>query len=71
MDIQLPCMSGFECVVRLKEACPDIQVMMVTVYDNHLSASIRNPNFAPAPKRWFNTWDAADSWATRISRRSL
>lgn len=35
MDIQLPGMSGIECVTRLKEACPDIQVMMVTVYDNN------------------------------------
>jgi DNA-binding NarL/FixJ family response regulator len=35
MDIQLPGMSGIECVARLKELCPDIQVMMVTVYDNN------------------------------------
>jgi len=35
MDIQLPGMSGIECVARLKEACPEIQVMMVTVYDNN------------------------------------
>ncbi len=35
MDIQLPGMSGIECVVRLKEQCPDVQVMMVTVYDNN------------------------------------
>ena len=35
MDIQLPGMSGIECVARLKETCPDIQVMMVTVYDNN------------------------------------
>ena len=35
MDIQLPGMSGIECVALLKEECPDIQVMMVTVYDNN------------------------------------
>ena len=35
MDIQLPGMSGIECVARLKKICPDLQVMMVTVYDNN------------------------------------
>lgn len=35
MDIQLPGMSGIECVAQLKEKCPEIQVMMVTVYDNN------------------------------------
>jgi DNA-binding NarL/FixJ family response regulator len=35
MDIQLPGMSGIECVALLKEKCPQIQVMMVTVYDNN------------------------------------
>ncbi len=35
MDIQLPGMSGIECVARLKKTCPDVQVMMVTVYDNN------------------------------------
>jgi DNA-binding NarL/FixJ family response regulator len=35
MDIQLPGMSGIECVARLKETYPDIHVMMVTVYDNN------------------------------------
>jgi DNA-binding NarL/FixJ family response regulator len=32
MDIQLPGMSGIECVVRLKELLPDMQVIMLTVY---------------------------------------
>lgn len=35
MDIQLPGMSGIECVAILKEKCPEVQVMMVTVYDNN------------------------------------
>jgi DNA-binding NarL/FixJ family response regulator len=35
MDIQLPGISGIECVARLKEPCPQIQIMMVTVYDNN------------------------------------
>ncbi|WP_035600930.1 response regulator transcription factor [Haloferula sp. BvORR071] len=35
MDIQLPGMSGIECVARLKALHPDIQVLMVTVYDNN------------------------------------
>lgn len=35
MDIQLPGISGIECVARLRERCPDIQILMVTVYDNN------------------------------------
>lgn len=35
MDIQLPGLSGIECVARLKELCPEIQILMVTVYDNN------------------------------------
>lgn len=34
MDIQLPKMSGVECVTRLKEASPTTQVIMVTVYQD-------------------------------------
>src|SRR6185369_4303051 len=34
MDIQLPGMSGIECVGRLKELLPDTQVIMVTVYED-------------------------------------
>jgi DNA-binding NarL/FixJ family response regulator len=35
MDIQLPGMSGIECVAKLKEIHPGAQVLMVTVYDNN------------------------------------
>jgi DNA-binding NarL/FixJ family response regulator len=34
MDIQLPRMSGIDCVQRLKEDQPDIQFMMLTAYDD-------------------------------------
>jgi len=34
MDIQLPKMSGVECVAELKELLPDTQVIMVTVYED-------------------------------------
>lgn len=34
MDIQLPKMSGIECVARLKEQETDAQVMMLTVYED-------------------------------------
>lgn len=34
MDIQLPGMSGIECVAELKARHPDIKVLMLTVYDN-------------------------------------
>lgn len=35
MDINLPGMSGIECVRRVKQACPTIQFMMFTVYENN------------------------------------
>jgi len=35
MDIQLPGMSGIECVAKLKGIHPEAQVLMVTVYDNN------------------------------------
>ena len=35
MDIQLPGMSGIECVAKLKAAQPGVQVLMVTVFDNN------------------------------------
>jgi len=35
MDIQLPGISGIECVARLKELHPAVPVLMVTVYDNN------------------------------------
>lgn len=33
MDIKLPGMSGIDCVRRLKAACPSVQIIMLTVYD--------------------------------------
>lgn len=35
MDIQLPGMSGIECVPKLKVLHPEVLVLMVTVYDNN------------------------------------
>lgn len=34
MDIQLPGMSGIDCVRRLRELLPDVLVVMVTVYED-------------------------------------
>ena len=34
MDIQLPNMSGVDCVARLKELLPSVQAVMVTVYED-------------------------------------
>src|ERR1700760_2137374 len=34
MDINLPGMSGIQCVRRLKQQLPEIQIMMLTVYEN-------------------------------------
>ena len=34
MDINLPGMSGIECTARLKQLCPKVQVIMVTVYED-------------------------------------
>jgi DNA-binding NarL/FixJ family response regulator len=34
MDINLPGMDGIECVGRLKQLKPEIQVLMLTVYEN-------------------------------------
>jgi DNA-binding NarL/FixJ family response regulator len=33
MDINLPGMSGIQCVAKLKEAAPKLQIMMLTVYE--------------------------------------
>lgn len=33
MDINLPGMSGIECVEKLKGKLPDLQIMMITVYE--------------------------------------
>jgi DNA-binding NarL/FixJ family response regulator len=34
MDINLPGMSGIECIRKVKPQCPSIQFMMFTVYEN-------------------------------------
>jgi DNA-binding NarL/FixJ family response regulator len=34
MDINLPGMNGIECVVCIRNSFPEIQVMMLTVFDN-------------------------------------
>ena len=34
MDINLPVMSGIQCVARLKELRPSLQVLMLTTYDD-------------------------------------
>lgn len=34
MDIQLPNMSGVDCVARLKEMLPNLKAIMVTVYED-------------------------------------
>jgi DNA-binding NarL/FixJ family response regulator len=34
MDINLPGMSGIDCIKTIKEKCPDTQFMMFTVYEN-------------------------------------
>jgi DNA-binding NarL/FixJ family response regulator len=34
MDINLPRMSGIECVARLKESCPSAQIVMLTMYED-------------------------------------
>jgi DNA-binding NarL/FixJ family response regulator len=34
MDIELPNLSGIECVARIKQMLPLIQIMMITVYED-------------------------------------
>lgn len=34
MDIQMPEMSGVECIVRLKEVLPTVQIIVLTVYED-------------------------------------
>jgi DNA-binding NarL/FixJ family response regulator len=34
MDINLPRMNGIQCVSRLKSKMPEVQIMMLTVYEN-------------------------------------
>lgn len=35
MDIHLPNMSGMECTRRLKELCPSVQILILTVYEDN------------------------------------
>ena len=35
MDIHLPRMSGMDCTRRLKELCPAVQILMLTVYEDN------------------------------------
>src|SRR5208282_381816 len=35
MDIHLPNMSGVDCTRRLKELCPAIQILILTVYEDN------------------------------------
>lgn len=35
MDIQLPGLSGIDCIRRLKELQPKLQIMMLTVFEDH------------------------------------
>jgi DNA-binding NarL/FixJ family response regulator len=35
MDIHLPRMSGVDCTRRLKEVCPNIQILILTVYEDN------------------------------------
>jgi len=35
MDIHLPNLSGVECTRRLKELCPSVQILILTVYEDN------------------------------------
>lgn len=35
MDINLPGMTGIECIKRVRKQCPATQFMMFTIYDNN------------------------------------
>src|ERR1700756_730944 len=34
MDIKLPGMSGIQCVAEIKKVVPDMQIIMVTIYED-------------------------------------
>jgi|ERR1043166_9192842 DNA-binding NarL/FixJ family response regulator len=34
MDIRLPGMSGIDCVAELRQVLPDLQIIMLTVYED-------------------------------------
>jgi len=34
MDIKLPGISGIECIIPLKRACPATEIVMLTIYEN-------------------------------------
>lgn len=44
MDIQLPKMSGVDCVARLKTELPDLKIVMLTAYDDsdHIFRALEN-----------------------------
>ena len=56
MDINLPGMSGVECVRQLKQLLPETQVMMLTAYED--------------TENIFNSLAASES-STRLTRRSI
>jgi DNA-binding NarL/FixJ family response regulator len=35
MDIHLPNLSGVECTRRLKESCPSVQILILTIYEDN------------------------------------
>jgi DNA-binding NarL/FixJ family response regulator len=35
MDVHLPQMSGLDCTRRLKELCPSVQILILTVYEDN------------------------------------
>ena len=35
MDIHLPSLSGVDCARRLKELCPSVQILILTVYEDN------------------------------------
>jgi len=35
MDIHLPCISGVECTRRLKDLCPSVRILVLTVYEDN------------------------------------